>query len=853
MTPRRPSPQQTSAGDSGNTLLPQHAALLEASAISPEVAQARGYRSVTNAAKLASLGFNRAQQRVPALLIPVWNVHGELALHQLRPDQPRIKDGKAVKYETPVGTRMVIDVPPAVRALIGDPSQHLLITEGIRKADAAVSKDFCCIALLGVWNWRGRNEFGGKTALADWESIALNGRRVHIVYDSDTTQKPGVRLALDRLRLLLTRREAHVKVVKLPAGPNGAKVGLDDYLAAGNDLAWLLMQPEAEEFSRAVVAQPPTLPYEATPHGFIYTRRTRDADVRVRLTNFTAEILTDIAEDDGAEVHHVFKIEARLGDDVRGFSLSARQFQAMQWPIEHLGAHAIVYPGFGFSDHARVAIQSFIRKMVKERVYTHTGWSQIDGVWVYLHAGGAIGPAGVIGGVQVRLSGTLSRYALPTPPTGDELITAIRASLKLIDAGPDRVTLLIYAAMARAALATADFSVHLAGPTGAGKTAVAVLALQHFGAAMDAAHMPASWFSTANALEGLAFLVKDALLLVDDFAPTGSQADVQRFHRDADRVLRAQGNNTGRQRMRPDGSLREPKPPRGLILSTGEDVPRGQSLRARILVSEMGRTDLDWEQITRCQEDAQDGLFAQALAGFVRWLSPRYEQVRATLRSELSQWRQRAEGGAVHRRLPTTGANLLLGLKYWLQYAEESGALSRTDADDLWARGQDALAEAARAQEQHHLASNPVERYLELLKAAIASGAAHIADPEGREPEMPEAWGWRSHTVVVMGSVQTEWRSYGDRIGWVDDADLYLEPQASYTVVQRLAQTSGEPITVGVKTLHKRLHEAEVLASVDSKRKKLTVRRPLAGQRRAVLHLRARTIAVTQGPNGPTS
>lgn len=851
MTLRRPSPQQISPGDSANSLLPQHAALLEASAISREVAQARGYRSVADPAALQSLGFNRAQQRVPALLIPVINVHGELSLHQLRPDQPRIKDGKAVKYETPLGTRMVIDVPPMARALIGNPSQPLLITEGIRKADAAVSRDFCCIALLGVWNWRGRNEFGGKTALADWEFIALNGRRVHIVFDSDVIQKPQVRLALDRLKLLLTRRGAHVKVVKLPAGPNGEKVGLDDYLAAGNDLAWLLMQPEDEEFSRVVVPQPATLPYEATPHGFIHIRRTQAADVRVPLTNFTAEILKDIAEDDGVEIHHTFEIEAHLGDNVRIFLLSARQFQAMQWPIEHLGARAIVCPGFGLADHARAAIQSLSRNIVTHRVYTHTGWRQIDGVWAYVHAGGAIGPAGAIDGVQVRLSGTLGRYALPAPPTGDELITAIRASLKLLDAGPDLVTLPIYAAMARAVLATADFSVHLAGPTGAGKTALAVLAQQHYGPALDAEHLPASWFSTGNALEGLAFLVKDALLLVDDFAPTGSQADVQRFHRDADRVLRAQGNNTGRQRMRPDGFLREPKPPRGLILSTGEDVPRGQSLRARILVLEMKRTDPRWHHITHCQEDAREGLYAQALAGFIRWLSPQYEQVRAALRSDIGRWRRRAEGGETHRRLPTIGANLLLGLSYWLAYAEESNALTHAEADELWARGREALAEAAQTQEQHQVASDPVERYLELIKAALASGDAHVAGPDGNEPEPPEAWGWRSHTMEAGGLVRTEWRSCGARIGWVDGENLYLEPQASYAAVQRLAHVGGEPIPIGVKTLHKRLHEARVLASVDSARRKLTVRRQLAGQRRAVLHLKARDIAIVEGPNGP--
>ncbi|CAN5681894.1 hypothetical protein BH23CHL8_BH23CHL8_28820 [soil metagenome] len=215
-------------------LLPQHAALLTASAISDEVARTRGYRSVEQKARLTELGFSSMQARVPALLIPVWDVHGETVLYQIRPDIPRIADGRVVKYETPRGARMALDVPPSVRSMLGDPGIPLFITEGIRKADAAASIGLCCIALLGVWNWRGSNEQGGKVALADWESIALHDRVVHIAFDSDVMVKPDVDAALGRLSALIERRGAQVRYIYLPSGPAGTKVGLDDFLAAGN-------------------------------------------------------------------------------------------------------------------------------------------------------------------------------------------------------------------------------------------------------------------------------------------------------------------------------------------------------------------------------------------------------------------------------------------------------------------------------------------------------------------------------------------------------------------------------------------------------------------------------------------
>ena len=55
----------------GASIFPQHAALLEASAISPEVARERGYVSVDTKSRLEGAGFSPYQRRVPGLLIPV--------------------------------------------------------------------------------------------------------------------------------------------------------------------------------------------------------------------------------------------------------------------------------------------------------------------------------------------------------------------------------------------------------------------------------------------------------------------------------------------------------------------------------------------------------------------------------------------------------------------------------------------------------------------------------------------------------------------------------------------------------------------------------------------------------------
>lgn len=230
----------------GARLFDQHAAQLEASGIDPDVATERGYVSVDQKTRLAKLGYQNYQQRVPGLLIPVHGVSGEVVAFEYRPDVPRTNgDGKTVKYEPPTGSRAVLDVPCRVRPLLGDPDVDLYITEGAKKADAAAGKGMCCISIAGVWKWRGTNDAGGKTALPDWELVALNGRTVYLVFDSDVMTKPAVAKALERLKAFLEYRGAKVLVVYLPHCADGSKCGLDDYLLTHpvSDL-WALARPD---------------------------------------------------------------------------------------------------------------------------------------------------------------------------------------------------------------------------------------------------------------------------------------------------------------------------------------------------------------------------------------------------------------------------------------------------------------------------------------------------------------------------------------------------------------------------------------------------------------------------------
>src|SRR5215510_2413106 len=185
------------------------------SGIAEDVIRERGYRTCTGYSELKSLGIAvRRDTDTHGLLLPLRATNGlqasifvqdELTPMMIyRPDLPELdKHNKPRKYLLPKGSTMRLDCPPRCQPHMGNPAIPLWITEGQKKSDALASHGACAIALLGVTCWRGSNDDGGKVALADWNDVALNGRNIRIVFDSDVMTKQEVQRALQGLAMFL--------------------------------------------------------------------------------------------------------------------------------------------------------------------------------------------------------------------------------------------------------------------------------------------------------------------------------------------------------------------------------------------------------------------------------------------------------------------------------------------------------------------------------------------------------------------------------------------------------------------------------------------------------------------------
>jgi hypothetical protein len=575
------------------------------------------------------------------------------------------------------------------------------------------------------------------------------------------------------------------------------------------------------------------------------------------LANFTCHVTADVKVDDGVEVTHYFTVSGKLADGpvLPPTQVPAAEFGTMHWVPAAWGVRAIVGPGLGMSDQLRCAIQQLSKDVEEKVIYKHLGWRQLGDQWLYLTASGGIGKDGLDTSVRVELEGRLAGFNLPAPPTGQGLRAGVRASLALFDLAPARIMAPLLGVVYLAPHGGCDFWVMLVGATGLGKSELSALCQQHFGRTLGRLNLPGNWSSTVNALESLAFLAKDALLVVDDFKPAGNRYESDGMHGKAERLLRAAGNSSGRQRLYGDLSARPERPPRGLILSSGEDAPRGESLQARGLGLGLRRGDLTITKLTPYQEAAAAGVYAAAMAGYLRWIAQRYEDLQAARPAEHARMRAKAlaegqegqEGQTGHARNPGICASLAWGWQCFVDFAVDIKAITWAERNQYVCRAWKGIKEAAAEQVRELASRDPVHRFLQLLTAAVASGRAHVCDARGQEPKPnPEGWGWRFEEHGAGQNLTVVCKPLGNCVGWLDGDDLFLDPTAAFAAAQLMGTAEGEGVGVGRDQLKKRLKDAGRLRSTE--KEKTTTRCTLQGQLRAVLHLHRNALS----PQNPT-
>lgn len=885
-----------------SNLQPQHQKLIKESGISEAVCEARGYYSEMTSIRLQPLLFKRTQRNVPALVIPIWGVTGEKVSNQIRPDKPRRLRGKAVKYETPAGTKLIIDVHPIAREKVLSATEPLFITEGVRKGDSAVSRGLACVALMGVDGWTKDEKF--------WQSVPLQQRLVYIVFDSDISINPKVFGAARRLYRFLEEKGARPHILMLPA--NGeCKVGLDDYFVAGGTVEGLYSLPKAESSVVASSETDASIPcYVFEMQTLLQVVETKDGPRRIPLANFCVTIrsVTVFASSTGSDSE--FEADATVDGVKMTIRIPAVDFEGMHWPITKLGPQAIIYPGK--REQVRAAIQVLsnnVRTLVGIR---STGWHSVRDQWFYVHGGGIIHrsdpsrddfaeqnrpslntsqandltPTGCEGtispasedalGIRVVIHDEKHRHRLPSASSGAQLVEDFGESIKLLSLALDKISYPLYAAIWCSIMATPDFSMHLYGQTGVFKSEYAALIAQHFSPDNDARSF-LGWSSTSNFIRAEVARHGHSILVIDDFVPTGSQYDIEKSNRTMEDVFRGQGNGAGRGRCNRDGTIQSPSSPRCLVLSTGEVRPSGQSLTSRTVMVEVNDGDIasqndaaSLERLSCCQRAAKQGCFARLTAAFIEWLAMDYKGHRGDFTETCNQIRVELSGKAKHARTTDSASKLMAGFHAFLDFASEKCELSPETFATLWEGCCLAFEELLSLQDQEQSDESPATKFITLIRTALSTGRAHLKFVEplsefnldygspihfgykevwtGRKRSNAEAGEDSNSTMISLEEDLPPDRypldkpyyvTQGQTIGWKVNGDIYLEPHEALAMVQRLAKEMGQPpIPMTAKALGKRLASQGLLVSQKNGRN--LARKSIDGSKLEVFHLNVR-------------
>jgi hypothetical protein len=477
------------------------------------------------------------------------------------------------------------------------------------------------------------------------------------------------------------------------------------------------------------------------------------------LCNFDAWILEELRRDDGIEVRYEYKIQGRLetGEMLRPITLPADRYRGMGWVDTAWGAHAVTYAGQSKLDHLRVAIK--VRSTpVSRRVFTHTGWREVDGHLRYLNGAGAIGDASV----EVDIGPMSSRYRLPTVPTrAREGMTQSLRNLRHI--GRRALIASIHGTLFRAPLChayDAPYTLYVVGKTGIGKTTLAALMMNHFGDFDSAAAFKYDWASSEGSIRELAFTMKDIVVALDDLVRHPNVVESRILEAKAATLIRAQANRTGKGRLTADLAQRDVHAPRGLIYITAETYVPGESVQARTFTINARKGDVDFDAVVDAMR-ARD-LLREGMAGYIEWLAPQINRAefRRSLESRTFELRQaiaeQASGRDAHPRVMEILAHVALGIEQSLQYAQEIGAATPSEADDVFAESWEQLLEATLEHGSDVAGLRPTTVFVELFQSLLLDRRLCLLKEytelaTHRAPPVPVGWVTPEFIYIIPG------------------------------------------------------------------------------------------------------
>ncbi|MDX2159888.1 MAG: DUF927 domain-containing protein [bacterium] len=499
--------------------------------------------------------------------------------------------------------------------------------------------------------------------------------------------------------------------------------------------------------------------------GIVYEKETERGITRYIVADWSARVLEwRMQVDDDGQIernmrlqlnNHSYSTTIDAPDELFGDPNALARFIAGK-------AGGVFSPRAGMQKHLAPAILKLSGEAPRRQTYRFIGWTKLDDRWAYVSPETSITSEGVLTSPpEVELESRLRGYGL-CDGSWDDGLKAFHAA---IDVFPKELasTLIAFSLLPLVQRffpsAAPKPALHLVGTTGSGKSEIAALMTSFYGS-FTRDNPPAQWGDTVNTVEALGYTLADALYWVDDYKAV--YADERTFTR----FLQSYSRGMGRGRLTREAKLRQERPCRGLLLSTGETTIEGEaSVLARMLVLEVS----PWEQrdpgrVMLRQADALRRHLPAFTAAFAAWIARKADAGiltdDITERYEGNSTGYRDKLHAALGRQANTGrmVNNWAALVTVYQLLHEF--LSERDADEGLPIWQDAIVQTVQAVQQERAG----RVFLDLLGQLAASGRVMFAS----NMQMPE-----------------EPRPGVTIIGYQDGAHVLLLPDIAFQEVSR--------------------------------------------------------------------
>ena len=455
------------------------------------------------------------------------------------------------------------------------------------------------------------------------------------------------------------------------------------------------------------------------------------------------------------------------GEILPNVEITAAEFEHMDWITKKWVATPNMLKGA--KESVKQMLRSSNHLAAEQIVCSKFGWHVSGTHRFYVHAGGAIGS----GGNQVAIDQSLldekmNLLNLPSPISAVTHPTHIL--LDFLKMGRPHVTYPLAASILAAPLASMmnasgvrlDFVPFLIGKSESGKSTVAALCQSAFGR-FDKSTFLASFLDTTASLEPKIELMRDMLLVVDDFHPTnpGKQDEMSHMADALSRMV-ADGNvrnRTGQRSRRIEG----------LCMCTGELRPNmAGSGTKRFLFIDICKKDLAYSDKVLPVIERSDELRA-FMSAYISWIGRNWNQLAAEMKVRVDNWK--SEFPDFDGRIKESAAKLAAAFDVGLEYLLISSVINEASREHYRQLMQDGLQKVLRSQ-----AGLPDgEKYLNAVKTLLQQG------------------------LSVLASSKFSYSRSCRMIGFREDNKVYLRPEDSVRAVNSFLgkrNSFQEPITV---------------------------------------------------------